>query len=110
MTSGEELEGETGLPARNAIAGDASAVVQGATITGGVHFYGLPTASWSVGRRIAKWDPFDLDVHRAIVAPASSGELPRLPRYVRREHDDQVDAVLGDETGPCRQQPAHAGG
>jgi hypothetical protein len=54
----------------------------------------VPAAPRLVGRRIAEWDPFDLDVHRAIAAPDSAKELPRLPEYVRREHDDLMDTQL----------------
>ena len=91
-----EPDGEAVSPTQNAVSGDAGAVVQAATISGGVHFHGVSPAPRPVGRRIAEWDPFDLDVHRAIAVPTSVGTLPRLPRYVRREHDDLVAGLLGD--------------
>lgn len=97
--SAAEPDGEAGPPTRNAIDGDASSVVQAGTISGGVHFHGVSTTPRPVGRRIAEWDPFDLDVHRAIAVPTPVGELPRLPRYVRRGHDDVVDSLLRGVAG-----------
>jgi len=47
---------------------------------GGVHFHPGPKAQQPDGWPITEWDPFDLDVHRAIAAPNSPVELPRLPR------------------------------
>ncbi|MEU7529765.1 hypothetical protein AB0A74_28835 [Saccharothrix sp. NPDC042600] len=79
-------------PVRNELSGEATTVVQAGSITGGVHFGALgrpaPTA-----RVIAEWHPFDLDVHPAITVGA--GRLPDLPPYVRRAHDDEVDALSG---------------
>lgn len=65
--SAAEPDGEAGPPTRNAIDGDASSVVQAGTISGGVHFHGVSTTPRPVGRRIAEWDPFDLDVHLSLI-------------------------------------------
>ena len=49
-------------------------------------------------RPVGQWDPFDLDVHRAIRVGAPE-DLPALPPYVRRQHDDELDLVLSGAKG-----------
>ncbi|MEU4409957.1 trypsin-like peptidase domain-containing protein, partial [Streptosporangium sp. NPDC023963] len=48
-------------------------------------------------------DPFDLEVHRPIRVIGHGGDLPALPRYVRRAHDDQLAAIT------ARAQAGHSG-
>lgn len=77
----------------NDLSGEASNVVQAGTVTGGVHFHGTAGPGRpGTARPIGLWDPFDLDVHRAITV-ATTG-LPALPAYLRRGHDDELDAHL----------------
>lgn len=38
-------------------------------------------------------DPFDLEVHRHIHTIGHGSDLPALPRYVRRAHDDHLAAI-----------------
>ena len=45
------------------------------------------------GRLIAGLDPFVLEVHRPVVADTGAGDLPVLPRYVRRAHDEDLAGV-----------------
>jgi tetratricopeptide (TPR) repeat protein/transcriptional regulator with XRE-family HTH domain len=57
------------------------------------------------GRPISQWDPFILGVHRPIAAarrPASGQvELPALPPYVLREHDQKLRELLDpSRSGP----------
>jgi TPR repeat protein len=48
---------------------------------------------------IAAWDPFELGVHPAITPETYSAEnLPALPSYVRRYHDDMLDLRLSTAT------------
>ncbi|MEU8252381.1 hypothetical protein [Nonomuraea sp. NPDC048916] len=46
-------------------------------------------------------DPFTLGVHRAIdvVSPAAEAELPVLPTYVKRAHDEQLHQILKRAVG-----------
>lgn len=49
----------------------------------------------SPSRRISEWtDPFSLEVHRSIDSGAEALGLPALPTYVRRPHDDELDARI----------------
>lgn len=84
-------------PVRNEVSAPATTVVQAGTITGDVHL-GPPGRPAPTARVIAAWHPFDLDVHPAITVGAS--RLPDLPPYVRRAHDDELDALLGGLAGP----------
>ncbi|WP_431904920.1 hypothetical protein [Nonomuraea sp. bgisy101] len=43
-------------------------------------------------------DPFALEVHRPITLE-DAGELPSLPPYVRRAHDDRLAAVVARAAG-----------
>jgi tetratricopeptide (TPR) repeat protein len=51
---------------------------------------GAPPAA----RSIDTWSPARLHVHRAVNQARRAD--PRLPRYVRRPHDDQLDALLSE--------------
>ncbi|NUT93329.1 MAG: hypothetical protein HOY78_15045 [Saccharothrix sp.] len=84
-------------PVRNEVSAPATTVVQAGTITGDVHL-GLSGRPVPTARVVAAWHPFDLDVHPAITVGA--GRLPDLPPYVRRAHDDELDALLGGLAGP----------
>jgi len=46
-------------------------------------------------RPLAELDPFDLEVHRPVDA-GTSIRLPRLPRYVSRQHDELLRKVAAD--------------
>jgi tetratricopeptide (TPR) repeat protein len=39
-------------------------------------------------------DPFALEVHRAIEIPGATADLPVLPAYVERDHDQKLRALL----------------
>lgn len=80
-------------PVRNEMSGDAAAVVQAGSITGGVHVsvHALHAAP-SPSRPITEWHPFDLDVHRAVTVGGAG--LPDLPAYLPREHDRALAALL----------------
>jgi len=78
---------------RNDLSGEAGNVVQAATINGDLHFHGAAQPGrTATAQPVARWDPFDLDVHRAIAV----ADLPVLPAYLHRDHDDDLDAHLAD--------------
>ncbi|PPK63174.1 hypothetical protein V5P93_004110 [Actinokineospora auranticolor] len=77
---------------RNEVRGRSGLVVQAQVIHGGVHLPGAATGPALVARPVDEWDPFDLDVHRAIHVEGGDA-LPPLPRYLPREHDDLLDEV-----------------
>ncbi|TQM78167.1 hypothetical protein FHX81_0423 [Saccharothrix saharensis] len=78
---------------RNEMSGEAAAVVQAGSITGGVHVsVHTRQAASSPARPITEWHPFDLDVHRAVTA--ADARLPDLPAYVAREHDQELAGLL----------------
>jgi hypothetical protein len=53
-----------------------------------------PVSPAVAGRPLAEvTDPFDYEVHHAIDGPGAG--LPRLPPYVRREHDRLLEAAAG---------------
>ncbi|MER5386187.1 hypothetical protein ABT040_39110 [Streptomyces sp. NPDC002688] len=59
----------------------------------------------SLGRPISQWNPHDLEVHPAGLAPRVRGnaEAQQLPGYVPREHDRLLaDAVRDVVRGPSR--------
>ncbi|MGW5647012.1 hypothetical protein ACWEV3_26375 [Saccharopolyspora sp. NPDC003752] len=81
--------------ARNEAAGEFTHLLQAGTVNGEVHFHAPHTArSGRPPRPVTEWGPFDLDVHRAIQAPPAEEALPELPSYLRRAHDDELDAEL----------------
>ncbi|MEV0701690.1 hypothetical protein AB0I53_27770 [Saccharopolyspora sp. NPDC050389] len=83
--------------ARNEATGEFTHLLQAGTVNGEVHFHAPHTARTSrPPRPVTEWSPFDLDVHRAIEASRSrAGEvLPELPSYLRRNHDDELDADI----------------
>ncbi|MFI0470401.1 hypothetical protein ACH347_40590 [Saccharopolyspora sp. 5N102] len=81
--------------ARNEAAGEFTHLLQAGTVNGEVHFHAPHTARpGRPPRPVTEWDPFDLDVHRAIEAPPAEEALPELPPYLRRAHDDELDAEL----------------
>ena len=53
------------------------------------------------GRPIGRWDPFTLGVHHPITAiwrsPSGPADLPALPSYVLREHDQRLRELLDPE-------------
>ena len=51
-----------------------------------------------IWRSVTQWEPLDLDIHPAIDV-GSSGDLPVLPSYVRREHDNELDHLLSGVGG-----------
>ncbi|GAA4206363.1 hypothetical protein GCM10022252_68370 [Streptosporangium oxazolinicum] len=54
----------------------------------------IPRIPQPPGRPLAHvTDPFDLEVHRPIHTADHGSDLPALPRYVRRAHDDQLAAI-----------------
>jgi hypothetical protein len=54
-----------------------------------------PTGGASAGRLLAEvTDPFDLEVHRPVLADDLPAGLPTLPAYVPREHDRQLAALV----------------
>jgi tetratricopeptide (TPR) repeat protein/transcriptional regulator with XRE-family HTH domain len=52
----------------------------------------------SRGRPIGRWDPFTLGIHHPITAvwrsPSGPADLPALPSYVLREHDQRLRELL----------------
>jgi TPR repeat protein len=50
---------------------------------------------------VAQWDPFDLGVHRAIaIEPKMNNEpYPKLPQYIIRQHDLDLDKFLASHQG-----------
>jgi transcriptional regulator with XRE-family HTH domain len=44
-------------------------------------------------------DPFALEVHRPVSADGHGADLPALPLYVRRGHDDELSAAAGQAAG-----------
>ncbi|MER6828851.1 hypothetical protein ABT352_22920 [Streptosporangium sp. NPDC000563] len=57
-----------------------------------------------LGRPIAGLNPLALEVHPAITAgPAALDHDDVLPAYIRRAHDDALDAIVKEvQTGACR--------
>ena len=49
-----------------------------------------------LGRKLEAWDPFALDIHAAVSAtPTGKGaDLPPLPKYIYRAHDEELDSIL----------------
>ncbi len=78
---------------RNEMSGVARSVLQ----AGVMHVHQAPARPDPaiVARPIGEWNPFDLDVHRAITTPADA-QLPELPGYLRRDHDDELARHLAD--------------
>ncbi|WP_216206299.1 hypothetical protein [Amycolatopsis aidingensis] len=74
----------------------ANVVIQAGAIGGGVHLHGANPVGSLTARPISRWGPLQLDVHRAIVV---GGDLPELPGYLRREHDDRIDEYLAELDG-----------
>ena len=88
----QRIEGMLGLlvselPGMLARLGEPRAVLAGAPVQ--------LASQASVARMVKDWDPFALDVHRA-VALETDASLPPLPGYVRRSHDDEIDGALSD--------------
>jgi len=52
-----------------------------------------------LGRPVAGLDPFVLEVHRPVAADGGAGELPLLPPYVRRAHDEDLAEVAARAAG-----------
>jgi len=52
--------------------------------------HGEPGPGWPIG----SLDPFALEVHRPVTAKATVRELPLLPPYVRRTHDENLAQVM----------------
>ena len=50
---------------------------------------------------VAEWDPFDLGVHRAITIDSKISNEPdqKLPQYITRQHDLDLDRFLADHRG-----------
>lgn len=84
---------------RNEMSGTAKNVLQAGTVSGNVYIHspqdGVDPLAAAVARPITEWDPFDLDVHRAITT-STSVQLPELPRYARRDHDDKLVGHLNE--------------
>jgi tetratricopeptide (TPR) repeat protein len=57
----------------------------------------VPSTRSGPGRPLAEFtDPFVLEVHRPIQADTpGTSDLPVLPAYVRRAHDERLDAIVG---------------
>jgi len=89
-------------------------------VKGDVHLHSVtsPGPVRFPARSIAEWNPFDLGVHRAITVggPQTDDQLPDLPGYLRRPHDDELADLLdlGDITFHAHGGPAlmmnHPGG
>jgi hypothetical protein len=80
----------------NELSGRAHAVVQAGQIDQ-VHFHLTNTAVDLGGapRTIAEWNPFDLGIHHSMAPSQSPGpDLPVLPDYFHRRHDDELDDAL----------------
>lgn len=69
-------------------------------VKGDVHLHSVtsPGPVRFPARSIAEWNPFDLGVHRAITVggPQTDDQLPDLPGYLRRPHDDELADLLDD--------------
>ncbi|MFC8569078.1 hypothetical protein ACFUIW_25320 [Streptomyces sp. NPDC057245] len=48
----------------------------------------------NLGRKITQLDPFDLEVHRSIESGAEELNLPLLPAYIQRFHDNELKSVV----------------
>ncbi len=82
----------------NSVPGEAGTVLQAGSI-GEVHLHSPPTTAKRLQRRpIHAWDPFALQVHRALAVTGTTESLPSLPGYLRRPHDDELEAELRDVT------------
>jgi tetratricopeptide (TPR) repeat protein len=57
----------------------------------------VPSTGSGPGRPLTEFiDPFALEVHRPIQADIpDTSDLPVLPAYVRRTHDERLDAIVG---------------
>ncbi|MEV4311343.1 hypothetical protein [Actinocrispum sp. NPDC049592] len=78
---------------RNEMSGVARSVLQAGVMH--VHQAPMRPDPAVVARPIGEWNPFDLDVHRAISTPADA-QLPELPGYLRRDHDDVLAQLIAD--------------
>ncbi|HVV12165.1 sigma factor-like helix-turn-helix DNA-binding protein [Amycolatopsis sp.] len=81
----------------NEFSGQAQTVVQAGRIEH-VHFHlaNPPAGLGGAPRTIADWNPFDLGVHHSLAVRSPGEDLPELPRYFRRGHDDELDGALPD--------------
>jgi transcriptional regulator with XRE-family HTH domain len=103
-TVSEALNGR-GVPSRETVTGLARAIDLDAGPLLALHKAAVgpvTSSSSALGRGIGEYDPHDLEVHPAAdppERPGATGPLPqreaaRLPRYVRRAHDDELDRAV----------------
>ncbi|MEU7527135.1 hypothetical protein AB0A74_15485 [Saccharothrix sp. NPDC042600] len=82
----------------NGVWGDAGPVVQAQSVRD-VHFHSPAASGPRLHRRpVADWHPYTLQVHQALPPADDAESLPLLPGYLRRPHDDLLDAELRDLT------------
>jgi hypothetical protein len=68
-------------------------------------------AGLGAGRPLAEVsDPFALEVHRPVQPDSPQDNLPVLPAYVRRKHDDRLDQVAAAAAGGCSSIAVLVGG